>query len=152
MSPHGTSEQLYAYNYFNKYDINKSKNLIIHDHILKLEKSIRKTKDTIKSFEIFYKKECYNSNKLLDFNFILGRIASYRNPSDEKLLFEESNYYILSLNNYYIETKEGNYRNWLYSIEINTEKKLLQKHIIILEKELRKKIINIGIEIALLRI
>jgi hypothetical protein len=152
MSLHGTPEQLHAPNYFNKYDINKYKNLIIHDHILKLEKSIKKTKDTIKSFELFYKEECYNSNNSFDSNFILERIASYRNPSDEKILFEKSNYYILSLKNYYIETKEGNYRNWLYSTEVVTEHKLLQKHIIILEEELRKKIINIGIEIALLRI
>lgn len=149
MSLHGSDKQLYAYNYFNKYDINKSKNFIIHDNILKLEKSIRKTKDTIKSFEIFYKKECYNYKKSFDHEYIVKTI---NNITEEKFLFEESNYNIFSLKNYYIETKEGNYRNWLYSVEINTEKILLQKHLIILEEELRKKIINIGIEIALLRI
>lgn len=152
MPLHGTRNQLDASYYFHISDVNKRKNIIIPENILELEKLIIKKKNTINFLELLYEEEYFDSTIDYFNQHILEKIDSYKNPSDEKLLFKESNYYIVYLGGYYIKTKEDNYRNWVYSIELDIEYEKLQKYIIILEEELRQKIINIGLEIALLSI
>ena len=126
MPLHGTHEKLDTSYYFHRGNVNKRKNIIIPENILELEKLIKEKKNTIKFLELLYDEEYFDST-IDQFNeHILEKIDSYKNASDEKLLFEESNYYVIYLGRYYIETKEGNHRNWIYSIELDTEYEQLQ--------------------------
>lgn len=150
MPLHGTHNQRDASYFFNINYIKNRRNIIIPENILELEKRIIKKKKSLNFLDELYNVEKYNST-INQFNEdILEKIDLYENPNNEKFLFEKSDYYIIYLDGYYIKTKEGNYRNWIYSIEIGKEYEQLEKYIIILEEELRQKIINIGIEIALL--
>lgn len=150
MPLHGTNNQRDAHYFFDIYYINKRKNVIIPKNIVELEHKITKKRESILFLESLYDEE-YIDSTIDHFNeYTIETIDSYENASDEKLLFEESGYYVIDLGGYYIETKEGNYRNWVYDIELNTEYKQLKKNIVILEEELRRKILNIGVEIALL--
>jgi hypothetical protein len=152
MSHLGIHRQFNAYNYFNIYQINKRNNIIIPENILELEKLIIKKKDSLEFLELLHYIECYDSTTDQFYDYILEEITSYENPSDEKLLFKESDFCAVYLGAYYIETKEGNNRNWIYSNEIDIECVKLYNYIVILEEELKQKIINIGVNIALLKI
>jgi hypothetical protein len=152
MPLHGTRNQLDASYFFDIGSVNKRKNIIIPENILELEKLIKKKKGSLKFLELLFCEEYVDSIVNRFDKHILEKIALYKNPCNEKLLLEESDYYVVYLGGYYIETAEGNHRNWIYANEIDIECVELHKYIILLEEELKQKIINVGVKIALLRI
>jgi hypothetical protein len=147
MPLHGSYEQEKAHYYFDIDEINARKT-DIPENILELEKRIEEAEENLKFIEIIYD-ELEDSNSYHK-EFILEDIKLFENENDELAIFEESEYYIFHLDEYYIETAEGNERNWIYAVELEKEYERLEKYIYDLKSHLNQKILNIGIEIALL--
>ncbi len=152
MSLHGTNMQKNARDYFDKDSITyKKSSSIIPENIIEIEELIVQLRnDTIFLNSIYYEEDgaYYEPLKEIIFEYI----DNYKNKNDEKILLENSKNCIIYLDGYYIETFEGNIRNWLYPIEIECEFIRLEIYIKKLNEKLREKIVNIGLELAFLSI
>lgn len=141
-----------AYYYFDKDSIAYKKSCnIIPENIIEIEKLIVQSQNDFIFINSIYEDEDDAYYKPLK-QLILEDIDNYENKNDEKILFENSNNYIIDLDGYYIETFEGNHRNWLYPIEIDCEYIRLEIYIKKLHEKLHEKIVNIELEIAFLKI
>ena len=152
MPLHGTNMQKDASNYFDKDSITyKKSSSIIPENIIEIEELIVQLRnDTIFLNSIYYEEDGAYYEPLKE--IIFEDIDNYKNKNDEKILLENSNNCIIDLDGYYIETFEGNIRNWLYPIEIECEFIRLEIYIKKLDEKLREKIVNIGLELAFLSI
>tara|TARA_B110000858_G_C17631272_1_gene393617 strand:- start:339 stop:776 length:438 start_codon:yes stop_codon:yes gene_type:complete len=141
-----------ASNYFDKDSITyKKSSSIIPENIIEIEELIVQLRnDTIFLNSIYYEEDGAYYEPLKE--IIFEDIDNYKNKNDEKILLENSNNCIIDLDGYYIETFEGNIRNWLYPIEIECEFIRLEIYIKKLDEKLREKIVNIGLELAFLSI
>lgn len=152
MPLHGTNMQKNARDYFDKDSITyKKSSSIIPENIIEIEELIVQLRnDTIFLNSIYYEEDgaYYEPLKEIIFEYI----DNYKNKNDEKILLENSKNCIIYLDGYYIETFEGNIRNWLYPIEIECEFIRLEIYIKKLNEKLREKIVNIGLELAFLSI
>ena len=152
MSLHGTNMQKNARDYFDKDSITyKKSSSIIPENIIEIEELIVQLRnDTIFLNSIYYEEDgaYYEPLKEIIFEYI----DNYKNKNDEKILLENSKNCIIYLDGYYIETFEGNIRNWLYPIEIECEFIRLEIYIKKLNEKLMEKIVNIGLELAFLSI
>tara|TARA_Y100000389_G_scaffold148252_1_gene147323 strand:- start:636 stop:1073 length:438 start_codon:yes stop_codon:yes gene_type:complete len=141
-----------ARDYFDKDSITyKKSSSIIPENIIEIEELIVQLRnDTIFLNSIYYEEDgaYYEPLKEIIFEYI----DNYKNKNDEKILLENSKNCIIYLDGYYIETFEGNIRNWLYPIEIECEFIRLEIYIKKLNEKLREKIVNIGLELAFLSI
>jgi hypothetical protein len=119
MPLHGTNIQLDASRYFESYFSDDKKPLLqIHIDDNNLEKLIDEQKNTLDFINSVYE-ECFNAKNDSSYDsYILETIASYKNINDETLIYEKSEYYVFDMDGYFIDTKEGNTRNWIYSFEI----------------------------------
>jgi hypothetical protein len=119
MPLHGTNIQLDASRYFESYFSNDKKPLLqIHIDDNNLVKLIDEQKNTLDFINSVYE-ECFNAKNDSSYDsYILETIASYKNINDETLIYEKSEYYVFDMDGYFIDTKEGNTRNWIYSFEI----------------------------------
>lgn len=152
MPLHGTNMQKDARDYFDKDSITyKKSSSIIPENIIEIEELIVQLRnDTIFLNSIYYEEDGAYYEPLKE--IIFEDIDNYKNKNDEKILLENSNNCIIDLDGYYIETFEGNIRNWLYPIEIECEFIRLEIYIKKLDEKLREKIVNIGLELAFLSI
>ena len=152
MPLHGTNMQKDARNYFDKDSITyKKSSSIIPENIIEIEELIVQLRnDTIFLNSIYYEEDGAYYEPLKE--IIFEDIDNYKNKNDEKILLENSKNCIIDLDGYYIETFEGNIRNWLYPIEIECEFIRLEIYIKKLDEKLREKIVNIGLELAFLSI
>jgi hypothetical protein len=152
MPLHGTNMQKNARDYFDKDSITyKKSSSIIPENIIEIEELIVQLRnDTIFLNSIYYEEDgaYYEPLKEIIFEYI----DNYKNKNDEKILLENSKNCIIYLDGYYIETFEGNIRNWLYPIEIECEFIRLEIYIKKLNEKLMEKIVNIGLELAFLSI
>jgi len=141
-----------ARDYFDKDSITyKKSSSIIPENIIEIEELIVQLRnDTIFLNSIYYEEDgaYYEPLKEIIFEYI----DNYKNKNDEKILLENSKNCIIYLDGYYIETFEGNIRNWLYPIEIECEFIRLEIYIKKLNEKLMEKIVNIGLELAFLSI
>lgn len=152
MPLHGTNMQKDARDYFDKDSITyKKSSSIIPENIIEIEELIVQLRnDTIFLNSIYYEEDGAYYEPLKE--IIFEDIDNYKNKNDEKILLENSKNCIIDLDGYYIETFEGNIRNWLYPIEIECEFIRLEIYIKKLDEKLREKIVNIGLELAFLSI
>lgn len=142
--------QRLAYNYFDSDSITyKRAGKKIPDNIIELEKLIELTQDDIIFIDSLHDDIEFSCDSLD--KWILEEISNYKFKSDEEMMFEKSKNSIIYLDEYYIETVEGNHRNWLYPIEVYEEFIRLYEFKSKLNLILKEKIVNIGLEIALLR-
>jgi hypothetical protein len=137
MPIHGTHSQLKTYrlfdNYFSGYIKPNNSKLAVTE----LEKIIAEKKATLEFVDSIYE-ETFTA-RYDDFDdHILETISKYKNNNDEQILYEKSKYIVFETGEYYVETKEGNFRNWIYCIEIDTFINNLKKKIKNLEQKLRK--------------
>lgn len=141
-----------ARDYFDKDSITyKKSSSIIPENIIEIEELIVQLRnDTIFLNSIYYEEDGAYYEPLKE--IIFEDIDNYKNKNDEKILLENSKNCIIDLDGYYIETFEGNIRNWLYPIEIECEFIRLEIYIKKLDEKLREKIVNIGLELAFLSI
>ena len=124
MPLHGSNLQLDASRYFDSYF-----HTVIKPTKLELEKLIAKKKATLKFIDSIYK-QTFDATRDTPFNdYILETISKYENDNDEKLLYAKSAYFVFDTDGYFIETKEGNHRNWIYSCEIETAYTTLKQQI-----------------------
>ena len=134
--------------YYFDFDSIKKRNNDISENIIILEESIKKTKEDIAFMDVLYE-------FLEDFNYshneyIVDKDLSYDTAMNDAMLLAISEYFIFHMDKYYIKTAEDNHRNWVYASEINDERERLEKYLTQLEEKMRKKNVNIGVEIALL--
>ena len=134
------NNQLNASCYFELYLNNKKKDNVIPEDIADLQMFIVKKKNTIEFINLIYD-ECFNAKDNLYYNHIIRSISRYVNYNNEKQIYKKSNYYIFDMGIYFIRTKEGNYRNWIYAFEIDEAYSNLQLEIINLSITLEKKIL-----------
>jgi hypothetical protein len=137
MPLHGTRLELDVSDYFDSFFhkvINKN---IPKLSVIELEKLIAKKKDTLKFIDSIYE-ETFNA-KYDDFNdYIIESISKYDFKNDELAIYEKSEYFVFETGGYYVETKEGNQRNWIYCFEIDTAYNTLKNKIKNLERKLQK--------------
>ena len=153
MPLHGSKLQIDTMYYFDSYFHNIIRTNMSKLDIPELEKRIAKKKDTLKFIDSIYKETfdatCPTNNayiyddifceKYATFNdYILETISGYENANDEKILYEKSEYFVFETGGYFVESNEGNHRNWIYSFEIETAYNTLKKIIKNLERKLRK--------------
>lgn len=117
MPLHGTNIQLDASRYFESYFNDLKKPLQIPDDNNKLEKLIDEQKNKHDFINSVYE-ECFNAKNDPYDSYIHETIVSYKNINNEPLIYEKSEYYVFDMDGYFIDTKEGNNRNWIYSSEI----------------------------------
>ena len=129
--------------YYFDFDSIKKRNNDISENIIILEESIKKTKEDIVFMDALY-------DFLKDYKNSYNEIMTYDMAMNDTMLLAISEYYIFYMGKYYIKTAEGNHRNWVYASEINYERKRLEKYLSQLEEKMRKKNVNIGVEIAFL--
>ena len=150
MPLHGNHAQRDASIYFDLKCMNARK-YNIPENILEFDKLIKEANESIELMDSLREElEDYNSSC----NHLITHYESYNvyeNDSYETALFESSEYYIFYMDCYYIDTADGNSRNWIYAVEIDQEYYKLKKYINDLESKLKDKIVLIGLEIALLR-
>jgi hypothetical protein len=132
------NEQLNTFKYFELYfSDNKTDNFIPED-IPELE-SLISTKKTTLEFINFIYDECFNATSNSYQYHISKTISNYINCNDEQFIYDKSKYYVFDMDRYFIRTKEGNYRNWIYAFEIDKAYNDLQDEIINLQLILEKK-------------
>ena len=73
-----------------------------------------------------------------------------KDNSEEELL-QVSGYVLFDLDEYYIELSNGNYRNWVYEVELFDIRKKLKAKICEIEDIINTYNINAGVALALLR-
>ena len=129
------NNQLNASRYFELYFSGKTKVNVIPEDIQELEMLIEKKKNTLEFINLIYD-ECYNDN----FN-IIKSISNYLKCNDELIIYEKSEYYVFDTGRHFIRTKDGNYRNWIYAVEINKAYNALQDEIINFQLILEKKLL-----------
>lgn len=146
MPLHGTHEQMIASYYFDCDEIKKI-NYHFPDSILEYDELIEETKASIRFMDTI-NVELEDSNYSWKEYIIYEIHNAYEKESDEMALLEASEYYIFYMDGYYIQTELGNYRNWIYAVEIDDEYLRLTKYLKDLESKLLDKIVLIGLEIA----
>ena len=137
MPLHGTHSQLKTYRLFDTYFSGYIKPNTSKLSITELEKIIAEKKATLEFIDSINEETFIARYDDFD-DHILDTISKYKNNNEEQLLYEKSKYIVFVTGEYYVETKEGNFRNWIYSIEIDTFCKNLEKNIKKLEQKLRK--------------
>jgi hypothetical protein len=149
MPLHGCHQQREASIYFDIDAMNKRKqHKEIPENIMILEKIIEKTKE-----DIAFVNDLYEFSEDFDYTYneyIVTEYIPYDIAMNDATLLVNSEYYIFHMDGYYIKTAEGNHRNWVYVAEINDEYERLLKYLEELEAKMREKVVNIGLEIALL--
>tara|TARA_B110000259_G_C14031761_1_gene407050 strand:+ start:4814 stop:5323 length:510 start_codon:yes stop_codon:yes gene_type:complete len=149
MPLYGSQEQRDASHYFDIKCMNARK-YDIPENIYDYGKLIKETKKSIELMDSIYE-ELEDANPLLK-EYIIKHIQyEYVNDSNEMTLFEAGEYYIYHMDGYYVDTVDGNSREWIYAVEIDQEYYKLKKYINDLESKFNDKIVLIGLEIALLR-
>jgi hypothetical protein len=135
MSLQGTHLQYDVSRYFPSDSIS-NQNPIPTD-ILKLIKLIEENKQNLNFITSLYN-ECFNSktdDPLYD-NHIYESISKYEKPHEEQYIYKKSEYYVFDMGSFNIKTTDGNYRNWIYAFEIDTEYNFLTNKIKEMESQL----------------
>lgn len=144
MPLHGTRQELDAYYYF--YAFFRKTNEQPEERLalpiqpnVDIETLISKKKTTLEFINSVYadtfnaKSSTYYdefSEKYDNFNdYIVDTISKYKKDNDELTLYEKSDYFVFTTGGYFIETKEGNRRNWVYNEEIEIAYETLKKEI-----------------------
>lgn len=137
MALHGTNLQYDVSRYF------PSDSIIINNiqttDIQELVKLIDENKKHLNFINSIYN-ECFNTktdDRLFDIH-IIESISKYERSNDEHNIYKKSDYYVFDMGGYTIQTLEGNYRNWIYAFEIDTEYNILASNIKEIEKQLVK--------------
>lgn len=138
MSLHGSNLQLNAYRVFNEFfskNVNPNTSKLDVPDLMKL---IDKKKKMLNVIDSIYEETFIARYDDFD-DHIIETISSFKNKDDETILYEKSKYFVFETSKFYVRTKEGNLRNWIYNCEIETIHKSLTKKIKILEQALKKK-------------
>ena len=152
MPLHGSHVQKDASTYFNTEYMKIYRVCNFPENIIDYYKLIDDTKKFIELMNSIYE-ELEDSNNSWKKEDILYKIRHvYKECDSEMTIFKESKYFIFHTGGYYIQTTEGNKRNWIYSHELDSEIEELKNYLRKLESVLVEKNIRIGLEIALLRL
>tara|TARA_B110000261_G_scaffold7081_1_gene7293 strand:+ start:577 stop:984 length:408 start_codon:yes stop_codon:yes gene_type:complete len=109
---------------------------IPHD-IPELIKLICENKQNLNFIMSLYN-ECFNTqtdDPLFD-KHIRESISKYEKPHNELFIYVKSEYYVFDMGEYFIKTLDGNYRNWIYAFEIDTEYNFLTNKITEMDRQL----------------
>jgi hypothetical protein len=109
----------------------------IQTDIPMLIKLIEETKKDL-NFIISLYNECFNTktdDPLFD-SHIQESISKYEKPNEEQSIYKKSEYYVFDMGSFNIKTTDGNYRNWIYAFEIDTEYNFLTNKIKEMERQL----------------
>jgi hypothetical protein len=109
----------------------------IPSDIPELIKLIEENKKNLNFITSLYN-ECFNAktdDPIFD-THIYESISKYEKPHDEKTIYKKSEFYVFDTGEYAIKTTEGNYRNWIYAFEIDTEYNFLTNKIKEMERQL----------------
>jgi hypothetical protein len=109
----------------------------IPNDIPELIKLICENKQNL-NFIISLYNECFNTqtdDPLFD-KHIRESISKYEKPHNELFIYVKSEYYVFDMGEYFIKTLDGNYRNWIYAFEIDTEYNFLTNKITEMDRQL----------------
>ena len=137
MPLHGNNLQLNAYrvyDYFSKNVDPATSKLDVPD----LTKLIDKKQKMLNVIDSMYEETFIARYDDFD-DHMIETISTYKNTNAETILYEKSKYFVFETGEYYVKTKEGNLRNWIYECEMDTIKKSFTKKIKTLEQVLKKK-------------
>jgi hypothetical protein len=137
MPLHGNNLQLNAYrvyDYFSKNVDPATSKLDVPD----LTKLIDKKQKMLNVIDSMYEETFIARYDDFD-DHMIETISTYKNTNDETILYEKSKYFVFETGEYYVKTKEGNLRNWIYECEMDTIHKSFTKKIKTLEQALKKK-------------
>ena len=137
MPLHGNNLQLNAYrvyDYFSKNVDPATSKLDVPD----LTKLIDKKQKMLNVIDSMYEETFIARYDDFD-DHMIETISTYKNTNDETILYEKSKYFVFETGEYYVKTKEGNLRNWIYECEMDTIHKSFTMKIKTLEQALKKK-------------
>ena len=114
------------------------------DDFCDVQKTKEKIEKNIKLFEEVWIDMMYEGENSDYYN-------KFAKDNSEEELLQVSGYVLFDLDEYYIESSNGNYRNWVYEVELFDIRKKLKAKICEIEDVINTYNTNAGVALALLR-